>query len=66
MTVMPTPTRHPKPVAIVCAVCRQKLADALPGFLARCPSCGTWSGTVARPRLLRRHSPSDQKRGVAG
>ncbi len=52
-----------KPVAIVCALCRQKIADALPGALARCPRCGTWSGTAERPRLPR-HSPADQKRGV--
>ncbi len=55
---------HPTVVAIVCALCRIKLADVLPGSLARCPSCGTWSGTVERPRLPRRHSPNDQNRGV--
>lgn len=65
MTVMPTPTRPPKTVAIVCAVCRQKLADAIPGSIARCPSCGVWSGTRDRPRLPRRHSPPAQPPEVA-
>jgi DNA-directed RNA polymerase subunit RPC12/RpoP len=53
-----------KLVAIVCALCRTKLADAIPGSIARCPNCGTWSGTVERPRLPRRQIPWDQKRGV--
>jgi hypothetical protein len=61
-----TITASTKPVAIVCSVCRTKLADALPGSIARCPTCGTWSGTRERPRLPPRHSPDDQKRGVVG
>lgn len=48
------PTTHTKPVAIACSTRGAKITDALPGDLARCPTCGTWSGTVERPRLPRR------------
>jgi predicted RNA-binding Zn-ribbon protein involved in translation (DUF1610 family) len=41
-------------VAITCAACGTRIAEAIPGSLARCPNCGTWSGTVERPRLPRR------------
>jgi DNA-directed RNA polymerase subunit RPC12/RpoP len=61
-----TITASTKPVAIVCSTCGTKLAEAVPGSLARCPKCGTWSGTAERPRLPRRHSPWVQNRGVSG
>jgi DNA-directed RNA polymerase subunit RPC12/RpoP len=59
-----TPNCHPKTVAIVCSTCGTKIADAVPGALAKCPHCQTWSGTTERPRLPRRHSPWDRDRGV--
>jgi hypothetical protein len=61
-----TTSTHARTVAIVCTLCRTKIADALPGSLARCPKCGTWSGTSERPRLPRRHTPAVQNRGVSG
>ncbi len=56
--------RSSRTVAITCSRCGTKIADAVPGALARCPQCQTWSGTVERPRLPRRRSPNDQKREV--
>jgi predicted RNA-binding Zn-ribbon protein involved in translation (DUF1610 family) len=47
-------------VLIVCAACGTKVADAVPGSLAKCPNCGVWSGTTIRPRLTRQ-SPADEK-----
>jgi len=52
-----------KPVPITCTQCGQRLAEALPGSIARCPNCGTWSGTTERPRLPRRPRPPAQHRG---
>lgn len=60
-----TITVSTKPVAIVCRACGRHLTDALPGSIARCLTCGTWSGTRERPQLPRRHNPDDQKHGVA-
>ncbi len=56
--------RSSRTVAITCARCGTKIADAVPGALAKCPHCQTWSGAAERPRLPRRHSPLDVNRGM--
>ncbi len=56
--------RSSRTVAITCLRCGTKIADAVPGALARCPTCGTWSGTTERPQLPRRHSPAVVKSGM--